>query len=265
MQKSATGIPVFAKLIVSIVLCCGFVCAQAQVPTPPDTTTGKGSLPAGNVIIEGDTNVVIDGDSNVTSGKSGVTGKPAGAEPSATALPDSVPPNKDNAPVANPQTKTKFDYSNHSPVKATWMSAALPSLGQFYNRRYWKPPIIYAGLGVAIYFLIDNQNKFVIARNSLRARLGVPGYGVHAKYQSYDAAQIESDRDFYRTNRDYCIIAVAGIYALNVIDAAVDAHLRTFDVGDDLSMKIRPSFQYASVTTQTGFAPMPGIAWVLKF
>jgi len=207
-------------------------CATAYAQTPKDTTgtaTGRGG---GNV-------QVIPADSNaVASDTSAINGK---------------------------KKKPKHDFRYHSPVKATWMSAALPSLGQFYNKRYWKPPIIYAGLGVAIYFLIDNQLKFVIARNSYRAREGVPGFTVHQKYASYSADQILSDRDFYRTNRDYSIIAVAGIYALNIIDAAVDAHLRTFDVGDDLSMKIRPSFRYTSNVYQTGFAPMPGIAWTLRF
>ena len=145
------------------------------------------------------------------------------------------------------------------------MSAALPSLGQFYNRRYWKPPIIYAALGVSIYFLVDNQLKFMEARNSYRARLNIAGFTVAPKYTNLSAEQILADRDFYRTNRDYSIIAIAAVYALNVIDAAVDAHLRTFDVGDDLSMKIRPSFRFNTATAQNGFAPTPGIAWTLKF
>lgn len=161
--------------------------------------------------------------------------------------------------------KEKHDFKYHSPKKATWMSAALPSLGQFYNRRYWKPPIIYVGLGVSIYFLIDNQLKFIEARNSYRARLNVPGYTVSAKYSSLSADQILADRDFYRNNRDYSIIAIGGVYLLNIIDAAVDAHLRTFDVSDDLSMKVRPSFQYSSIAMQNGFAPMPGISWSIKF
>ena len=242
MQVSERTIPIFRNiLLVATFACvCGVPRLYAQVPTPPDTTQSGASGRGGN-------NVTITGGS--------VVGTPA----------DTLPPTKDNVPVFKPQPKPDFKY--HSPKKATWMSAALPSLGQFYNRRYWKPPIIYVGLGVAIYFLVDNQLKFITARNSYRARVGIPGFTVNSKYTSYDAEQIQSDRDYYRTNRDYCIIAVAAVYALNVIDAAVDAHLRTFDVGDDLSMKVKPSFQM-NPGYQTGYAgliPTPGIAWTLRF
>ncbi|MCG9910369.1 MAG: DUF5683 domain-containing protein [Flavobacteriales bacterium] len=161
--------------------------------------------------------------------------------------------------------KPKPDFRYHSPVKATWMSAVLPSLGQFYNRRYWKPPIIYVGLGVSLYFLIDNQQKFIIARNSYRARVGVSGFTVHPKYETYSADQILSDRDFYRTNRDYSIIGVGLVYALNIVDAAVDAHLRTFDVSDDLSMKIRPALQWTANNTNTWGSPNTGIKVALTF
>lgn len=170
-----------------------------------------------------------------------------------------------NDTLALKKKKPRYDYTYHSPKKATWMSAALPSLGQFYNRRYWKPPIIYAALGVSLYFLIDNQVKFVEARNAYRARQEVPGYAVPAKYKNLSADQILANRDFYRNNRDYSIIAVAGVYLLNVIDAAVDAHLRTFDVSDDLSMRVRPSFQYTAVAMQNSQAPMPGVSWKILF
>lgn len=255
MQLSGRTIPKIRNLVFSAALCCGLSGAYAQVVTPPDTTTIQGNLPAGNVTIEGDT--------TLANGKGKTGGKASGATSDSLAAKDTLPPTKDNAPVVSPKPKPDFKY--HSPTKATWMSAVLPSLGQFYNRRYWKPPIIYAGLGVSIYFLIDNQLKFITARNSYRARVGIEGYTVASKYAGNDAAQIESDREYYRTNRDYCIIAVAGIYALNIIDAAVDAHLRTFDVGDDLSMKVRPSFQLGTGAYQTGFAPTTGIAWTLKF
>lgn len=171
----------------------------------------------------------------------------------------------DTVSKTTPQKRIKGDFSNHSPKKATWMSAALPGLGQIYNRRYWKPPIIYAGLGVALYFLIDNQVKFTEARNSYRARMNVAGYTISTKYSTMSSEQILADRDFYRTNRDYSIIGVGGVYLLNIIDAVVDAHLRRFDISDDLSMKVRPSFQYSTVASNGGLAPMPGMALTLKF
>lgn len=161
--------------------------------------------------------------------------------------------------------KNKKAVLYHSPAKATWMSAALPGLGQIYNKRYWKPPIIYAGLAVSIYFLIDNQTKFIVARNSLRAREGVPGFDVDPKYQSYSASQIQSDRDFYRTNRDYSIIGITAVYALNLVDAVVDAHLKSFDVGDDLSLRIKPSWQFNGLAQPSGMAVSPGIHFKMTF
>ncbi len=153
----------------------------------------------------------------------------------------------------------------HSPQKSTWMSAALPGLGQIYNRRYWKPPIIYAGLAVSLYFLIDNQNKFIIARNSLRGRLNVPGFEVHPKYESFSADQIQSDRDFYRNNRDYSIIGLTAVYALNIVDAVVDAHLKSFDVGEDLSLRVKPSWHWNAQNPTQGMALLPGIGMRLTF
>ena len=243
MRKSAPGIKYLLWTLLFL-LGTGVSHVYAQVPVPPDTSTA----PFGG---RNGTHVNVAADSSAKGGD-------FSADSSGLTL-------SDTTKAVVPHGKAKYDFRYHSPRKATWMSAVLPSLGQFYNKRYWKPPIIYAGLGVAIYFLVDNQLKFITARNSYRARVGVPGFTVNPKYQTYDADQIMSDRDYYRTNRDYSIIAVAAVYALNIIDAAVDAHLRTFDVGDDLSMKVRPSFQFANASYQTGFAPLPGVAWSLRF
>lgn len=195
-----------------------------------------------------------------STGSGGAGGKakgvsmPADTLQKATVSADTLPDKKQSKPA-------KY----HSPAKATWMSAALPGLGQIYNRRYWKPPIIYAGLAVSLYFLIDSQNKFIIARNSLRARLGVPGFQVHPKYQSYSADQIQSDRDFFRNNRDYSIIAITAIYALNILDAVVDAHLKSFDVGEDLSLRIKPSWHRNAQNIGQGSALIPAIGVRLMF
>lgn len=133
----------------------------------------------------------------------------------------------------------------HSPVKASWMSAALPGLGQIYNRKWWKLPIVYGALGAAGYFLIYSQSEYIKARDSYRAlMLPQPNpYQVHPDYEDYDAFAIKSFRDYYRQNRDYGIVAVAAVYALQILDATVDAHLMTFDVSDRLTLRIAPSPQ----------------------
>lgn len=130
----------------------------------------------------------------------------------------------------------------HSPVKATWMSAACPGLGQMYNKKWWKLPIVYGALGAAVYFVYFSQAEYVKARDSYRA-LVLPqphSFQVHPDYAGYDAFQIKSYRDYYRQNRDYAIVATAALYALQILDATVDAHLKNFDVSDKLTLSLRP-------------------------
>ncbi|MCS6982318.1 MAG: DUF5683 domain-containing protein [Flavobacteriales bacterium] len=133
----------------------------------------------------------------------------------------------------------------HSPVKAAWFSAVCPGLGQMYNKKWWKLPIVYGALGGALYFLLYSQNEYVKARDSYRALvLPQPNpYQVHPDYQGYGPYEIKSFRDYFRQNRDYAILASAGVYVLQILDATVDAHLLTFDVSDKLSLRLIPNFR----------------------
>lgn len=126
------------------------------------------------------------------------------------------------------------------PVKATYM-AICPGLGQIYNRKYWKLPIVYGGLAGGAYFLGVNQRNLSIARQSYRARLGVPGYSVHSKYSNASKEQIEADAMYFRRNRDIGAVIIAGVFVLQMVDAVVDAHLSTFDVSKNLSYRVRPA------------------------
>lgn len=139
------------------------------------------------------------------------------------------------------------------PVKATWMAVGLPGLGQIYNRRYWKLPIVYGAFAGASYFLASNQINFARARNSYRAKIPLPGYTVHPNYANYSKEQIATDRDYYRRNRDIAIGVMAGVYLLQIVDAVVDAHLSTFDVSNDLSFQVRPYTSYGNVGVQLRF------------
>lgn len=141
----------------------------------------------------------------------------------------------------------KRNIPPRDPVKATWMAVGLPGLGQIYNRRYWKLPIVYGAFAGASYFLASNQIRFVRARDSYRAKIGLSGYTLHPDYAQNSATQIATDRDYYRRNRDIAIGVLAGVYLLQIVDAVVDAHLSTFDVSDDLSLQIRPYTSYGSV------------------
>lgn len=159
----------------------------------------------------------------------------------------------DTVAAKGPKPKKIRNVPPRDPVKATWMAVGLPGLGQIYNRRYWKLPIVYGAFAGASYFLATNQINFARARNSYRAKIPLPGYTVHPDYANYSKEQIATDRDYYRRNRDIAIGVMAGVYLLQIVDAVVDAHLSTFDVSDDLSFQVRPYTSYGNVGIQLRF------------
>jgi hypothetical protein len=129
------------------------------------------------------------------------------------------------------------------PKKAAIMSACLPGLGQAYNKKYWKIPIIYAGLGGLGYGIYFNHNYYKKYSNALRIRYDDDVSTVDP-YTSFSDDNLVTLKRTYQRWRDLCIIGSAALYTLNVIDAVVDAHLSSFDVSDDLSIHFRPGMQY---------------------
>ncbi|MGX5817410.1 DUF5683 domain-containing protein [Chitinophaga lutea] len=129
----------------------------------------------------------------------------------------------------------------HSPRKAAFYSAVLPGLGQIYNREYWKVPVVYAALGVSAGFFIGNMDYYREFRDAYRMRVANrenPGYvDTHLIYTDDDLKYL---RDAYRQYMDYSVLVFVAAYALNIVDATVFAHLRQFDISDDLSMRVSP-------------------------
>ncbi len=121
------------------------------------------------------------------------------------------------------------------PSKAAFYSAVLPGLGQAYNKKYWKIPIVYGGLAAGIYFYTDNNNKYHEYRSAYKRRLegfkDDPYYGIYS-----DQTLINAQRQF-RRNRDISLLVTVGVYVLNIIDANVDAHLLQFNVNNNLSLR----------------------------
>jgi len=126
----------------------------------------------------------------------------------------------------------------HSPRKATIMSAVLPGLGQIYNKKYWKVPILYGGFAVAGWYLNDNLKQIDFYKDAFKAE--TDGDPDTENGTGFTSAQLQEVISQYKTWRDLSYIAIAAIYILNIIDANVDAHLFYFDVGEDLSMNIQP-------------------------
>ncbi len=149
----------------------------------------------------------------------------------------------------------------HSPRKATIYSAVLPGLGQFYNKKYWKIPIIYTGAGVLTYFIVTNNKDYVTFRNAFKVRVEHDTLNaLYSEYIKYTPDQLQQIRDYYRRNRDLSYILSGLLYILNIVDADVDAHLFFFDVSDKLTLNWRPSFYQAS-----DLRNYPAISFKLNF
>lgn len=134
----------------------------------------------------------------------------------------------------------------HSPKKAVILSAIVPGAGQIYNRKYWKAPIAWAGIGAGVYFLQENTREYRRYRDAYIALVDDDPTTVDEFNGQYSAQAVLNVTDTYRRWRDLSYIAIGAVYVLNLIDATVDAHFVRFDVGNDLSMRLGPSLDVAA-------------------
>jgi Family of unknown function (DUF5683) len=129
----------------------------------------------------------------------------------------------------------------HSPTKATIMSACLPGLGQVYNKKYWKVPIIYAGLGVLTYFIVTNSKEYSTYKSAYIASVNNDTTGPYQDLiKKYPAQDLLSASEYYRRNLEISWLLTGVWYILNIVDAAVDANLFTYNISKDLSLKVDP-------------------------
>lgn len=147
----------------------------------------------------------------------------------------------------------------HSPRKASILSAVAPGGGQIYNRKYWKAPIVWAGLGTAVYFINDNTREYKRYRTAYLALVDGDPNTVDEFNGQFSPEQVLEVTDTYRRWRDLSYIAFGLVYMLNVVDASVDAHFVRFDVGRDLTMGVGPSLGTAALG-----APGLSLALTLK-
>ncbi len=135
------------------------------------------------------------------------------------------------------------------PRVATIRSAIFPGLGQIYNRKYWKLPLVYGALGttaVVFRFNIVEYNKIRFAYNTLINKDTANFKNVDTSLIPFvrrgDLQGLRVNRNEFRKNIDYSVLVFMLFWALNVVDATVDAHLKNFDVSSDLSLKLKPTF-----------------------
>ena len=134
----------------------------------------------------------------------------------------------------------------HSPRKATLYSAILPGLGQAYNKKYWKVPVIYGAFALTGYFIHYNNVRYHKYNDELIARDKNDSASLNPNLINLDNDAIKSASDDFRRYRDLDIILMGLIYVLNIVDAHVDAHLFYFNVDDNLSLQLNPQLQKIS-------------------
>jgi hypothetical protein len=160
-----------------------------------------------------------------------------------------APPLEKSAP-ATTLKDTSAGAREHSPRAAAIRSAILPGLGQIYNKKYWKLPIVYGALGVTGYIFVDNIKTYREYRFAYNARYKAANATSPADsadyltlsrfYQTVSPEAIRAARNRFRKYIDYSVLFFVFFWGLNVVDATVDAHLKTFDVSPDLSLYIKP-------------------------
>ena len=195
---------------------------------------------------------------------------------------DTVPAKKDTVARTSfaPKIKKERIYhpdSTHSPRTARIRSTILPGWGQLYNRKWWKVPIIYSGLGLLGWAIVYNQqyyNQFLALGQIKRQYLNQPpteGQPLYDKYIKYkkeynlyaglSAEVMYNAADGNRRNRELSILGVIGLWGLNIVDAYIDAKfINSFTVDNDLSMKVAPGLISQPVyASNFNSAYIPGI------
>jgi hypothetical protein len=143
------------------------------------------------------------------------------------------------------------------PRRAVLASAIVPGLGQIYNKRWWKVPLVYGGF-VGIYLVYDfNQRYYKDFLAEAQYRQLNDGKPNNPKYAQYDQTAIVNAKDFYRRNRDLSILAGLAFHAIQVIDAYVDAKFFRYDISDELAIKVAPTIQSPSI--YNAYTPIPSI------
>ena len=151
----------------------------------------------------------------------------------------------------------------HSPKKAALLSAVLPGAGQAYNKKYWKIPIVYAGLGGLGTWVGFNAVNLRGFTKAYKLELDDDPLTLGSYKGFTGATQLNVKRDDAKRNLDLSIILLSVYYTLNIVDAAVDAHLFDYSITDDLSVSLQPDFNFYQAQNQ--LKPRIGINFSMNF
>jgi len=152
--------------------------------------------------------------------------------------------------TATSKNKYELAQAAHNPKKAAIRSALLPGLGQIYNKKYWKLPIVYGALGASGAIFFYNLTNYQDTRFAYRVKYNMRVNGtdsllfntIKSNLKPLPEESLRYYRDQFRRDIDYSALFFLLLWGLNVMDAAVDAHLKTFDVGPDLSLQLKAGY-----------------------
>ncbi len=152
---------------------------------------------------------------------------------------DTLQAKKKTQPVEQKQKRKrkKKTIGYRSPKKATMM-ALVPGMGQIYNHKYWKVPIVYTGFAVLGYFIVTNTRQYHIFRDAYNATADTATTNPYAL--KYSSKQLQIVRDYYRRNMQLSYILTGAWYILQIVDANVDAHLTRWNISNNLSLEVEP-------------------------
>ena len=162
----------------------------------------------------------------------------------------------------------KKEINPLAPAKAAFLSAILPGMGQVYNKRYWKVPLVWGAMGATIYGYSFNNTEYRRVRRAFKRRQA--GFTDDEFYDlngnpddgpDFSTSALQDAQERFQRDRDLMLLLTIGAYALNIIDANVDAHLKQYNVDDQLGLDVKPFLDFNQITSQ----PYYGFAMEVKF
>jgi hypothetical protein len=155
--------------------------------------------------------------------------------------------------IQSPDKKSKTDTTKKvrsDASKAALRSAFIPGWGQAYNKKYWKIPIVYGVLAIPVATFVYNKKWYDKTRYAYNVRFyndtstvsNLPTDNIDPRLLPLSTQSLRLYRNEFRKNMDFSVLAFILLWGLNVADAAVDGHLKSFNVNDDLSLKIHPGY-----------------------
>lgn len=148
-------------------------------------------------------------------------------------------------------SSTKKKVKKFDPRIATRRSAIIPGWGQIYNKKYWKLPLIYGGLGITVSvfkYNVENYNLLRLAYMYKIDTISANDVLIDPRFKNLSANALRSYRTAFRQNVDYTVLFFIAFWGLNVVDATVDSHLKAFDVNDNLSLQLKQGYSQMANT-----------------